>query len=76
MMKTVTITEEQMEKVFQHLSVVKDIRDSFEKDENQLMYQKTLSEFCGIYGVICDFGIEDEWYEWQTKQIIKETSND
>ncbi len=74
-MKTVTITEEQMEKVFQRLSIVKDIRDSFEKDENQLMYLKTLSEFCGIYGVICDFGIEDEWYKWQIKQIVKEIEN-
>lgn len=74
-MKTVTITEEQMEKVFQHLSIVKDINDSFKKDEDQLMYQKSLSEFCGIYGVICDLGIEDEWYKWQTEQIRRESLN-
>lgn len=74
-MKTVKITEEQMEKVFQHLSIVKHINDSFKKDEDQLMYQKSLSEFCGIYGVICDLGIEDEWYKWQTEQIRRESLN-
>ena len=63
----ITIEDENLEKIFSNLKVIKQLRDMYEKNGDELQYEKYLSEFCGIYGVINLLGLEEEWQQWQIK---------
>ena len=65
----VAIDEKNLEEVFSHLKVVKDLRDIYEKDGNEVLYDRFLAEFVGIYGTLNLLGLEDKWQEWQMKHL-------
>ena len=65
------ITQEQMDEVFKNLSVIISLRDLYESEKNETMYQKYLSEFCAMFSVISIFGLDNEWYAWRIENEPK-----
>ena len=63
----ITIEDENLEMIFSNLKVIKQLRDIYKKNGDELQYEKYLSEFCGIYGVIVLLGLEEEWQQYQIK---------
>ena len=68
-MMQITIDEKNLEEVFSHLKVVKYLRDIYEKDGNEVLYNRFLAEFVGIYGTLNLLGLDDKWSEWQIKHL-------
>jgi predicted regulator of amino acid metabolism with ACT domain len=65
----VAIDEKNLEEVFSNLKVIKDLRDIYEKDGNEVLYDRFLAEFVGIYGTLTLLGLDDKWSEWQIKHL-------
>ena len=63
----ITIEDENLEMIFSNLKVIKQLRDIYKKNGDELQYEKYLSEFCGIYETLVLLGLEEEWQEWQVK---------
>ena len=64
-MEEITIKRENLKDVFSNLKVVKSLMNLYREDEDKLSYEKYLSEFVGIYCVICTLELEEEWQKWQ-----------
>ena len=65
----VEIDEKNLEEVFSHLKVVKGLRDIYQKNGNEVLYDRFLAEFVGIYSTLTLLGLEDRWQEWQMKHL-------
>ena len=63
----ITIEDENLEMIFSNLKVIKQLRDMYKKNGDELQYEKYLSEFCGIYGILVLLGLEEKWQQWQVK---------
>lgn len=55
----ITIDEENLEKIFSNLKTVKDLRDMYYKNKDEISYEKYLSEFVGIYGTLVFLDLEN-----------------
>ena len=64
----ITIDEKNLEKVFSNLKTVKELRDTYE-GEDEIFYEKYLSEFVGIYGTLVFLDLEDRWQKWQIEHL-------
>lgn len=65
----ITIDEENLEKIFSNLKTVKDLRDIYYKNKDEISYEKYLSEFVGIYGTLVYLNLEDRWQKWQMQHL-------
>lgn len=65
----ITIDEEDLEKIFSNLKTVKDLRDMYYKNKDEISYEKYLSEFVGIYGTLVYLNLEDRWQKWQIEHL-------
>jgi len=65
----ITIDEENLEKIFSNLKTVKDLRDMYYKNKDEISYEKYLSEFVGIYGTLVYLNLEDRWQKWQIEHL-------
>lgn len=65
----ITIDEENLEKIFSNLKTVKDLRDMYYKNKDEISYEKYLSEFVGIYGTLVYLNLEDRWQKWQMQHL-------
>lgn len=65
----ITIDEEDLEKIFSNLKTVKDLRDMYYKNKDEISYEKYLSEFVGIYGTLVYLNLEDRWQKWQMQHL-------
>lgn len=63
----ITIDEKNLEEVFSNLKVVKDLRDIYQKNGDEVLYDRFLAEFVGIYGTLVCLDLEDRWQKWQIK---------
>lgn len=59
------ITQEQLDDIFEHLTTVSQLRDSFEKQGDEKMYREFYHEFIGIYSTIVGLGLLSELDEWR-----------
>jgi hypothetical protein len=48
---------------------VKDLRDMYYKNKDEISYEKYLSEFVGIYGTLVYLNLEDRWQKWQIEHL-------
>lgn len=76
MEKTYTITQTQLDAVLENLSHVRSIMYYEEKDGNKEQHGKYLSEFCGIMGVLCTFGLLGEWDKYRAAEIRAEMNKE
>ena len=65
----VEIDEKDLEQIFSNLKVVKGLRDIYAKNGNEVLYDRFLAEFTGIYCTLCLLGLDDKWSEWQIKHL-------
>ena len=65
----ITIDEENLEKIFSNLKTVKDLRDMYYKNKDEIFYEKYLSEFVGIYGTLVFLDLENRWQKWQIEHL-------
>lgn len=65
-MKTIQIQESQLEEVFSSLKTTKELCDIYE-NRNEVLYEKYLAEFVGIFCTLNTLGLDEEWYKWQVK---------
>ena len=65
----ITIDEKNLEKIFSNLKTVKDLRDIYYKNKDEISYEKYLSEFVGIYGTLVYLNLEDRWQKWQMQHL-------
>ena len=65
----IIIDEENLEKIFSNLKTVKDLRDMYYKNKDEIFYEKYLSEFVGIYGTLVYLNLEDRWQKWQMQHL-------
>lgn len=65
----IIIDEENLEKIFSNLKTVKDLRDMYYKNKDEIFYEKYLSEFVGIYGTLVYLNLEDRWQKWQIEHL-------
>ena len=68
-MMQITIDEKNLEEIFSNLKVVKSLRDTYKKDGDEVLYNRFLAEFVGIYGTLTLLGLDDKWSEWQMKHL-------
>lgn len=64
-MEEITIKCKNLEDIFSNLKVVKSLVGLYRRRDDELHYEKYLSEFVGIYCAICTLGLEEEWQKWQ-----------
>lgn len=64
----ITIDEKNLEQAFSHLKTVKKLRDIYE-NEDEIAYEKYLSEFIGIYGTLVYLDLENRWQKWQIEHL-------
>ena len=72
MEKTYTLTQAQLDKVLENLGHVRSNMEYEEKYGNEENHRRYLSEFCGILGVLCNFGLINEWDKFRSAQILAE----
>ena len=65
----IIIDEENLEKIFSNLKTVKDLRDMYYKNKDEIFYEKYLSEFVGIYGTLVYLNLEGRWQKWQVEHL-------
>lgn len=65
----ITIDEENLGKIFSNLKTVKDLRDMYYKNKDEISYEKYLSEFVGIYGTLVYLNLEGRWQKWQVEHL-------
>ena len=65
----ITIDEKNLEEVFSNLKVVKDLRDIYQKNGDEVLYGRFLAEFVGIYRTLVCLDLEDRWQKWQIKHL-------
>lgn len=64
-MEEITIGRKNLEEAFSNLKATKSLMNIYKKNNDELLYEKYLAEFVGIYYTICVLGLEEEWQEWQ-----------
>ena len=72
MEKTYTITQTQLDMVLENLGHVRSIMEYEKKHGNEEDHNRWLTEFCGILGVLCNFGLLNEWDKFRSAQILAE----
>ena len=65
----IIIDEENLEKIFSNLKTVKDLRDMYYKNKDEIFYEKYLSEFVGIYGTLVYLNLESRKKKWQVEHL-------
>lgn len=80
MIKTYTITQDQLTRTLEHMNNVHTNMVYEEEYGTVEEYQKSLAEFCAIIGVLCDFGLIREWDKFHAAKLRaereKENNND
>lgn len=71
-MTDITITQEQLNRVLENLSNVRNIMEFEEKYGTEESHKEWRSEFCGIIGVLGNFGLLGEWDKYRAAEIRRE----
>ena len=75
-MKTVTITEEQMEKAFEYLEISYSLVNIYSEEEDKEMHNYYLHQWYGMYSMINMLGLTYEYNSWHKEYTLrKETEN-
>lgn len=70
-MKTIQIKESQLEEIFSSLKTTKSLCEIYE-NKDEVLYERYLSEFVGVYLTLFALGLGDEWHKWQIEHEDEE----